>query len=122
MFRPDDRLVREIDDQIRNTREALSHAEGKTAVEEATDLNPLRQMLETELSRARLDQTGARARHDTLSGQLQQYEAALKKLESDTGEHHDLKREVKRAEDNYQLHAKKREDARIHDELDGQKV
>ncbi len=26
-FRPDDRLVRELDDQIRNTREALAHAE-----------------------------------------------------------------------------------------------
>src|SRR5207244_2334720 len=82
-FRPDDRLVRELDDQIRNTREALTHAEGKTAVEEATDLNPLRQMLETELSRARLDQTGARARHETLSGQLRQYEDAWKQLESD---------------------------------------
>ena len=121
-FRPDDRLVRELDDQIRNTREALTRAEGKTAVEEATDLNPLRQMLETELSRARLDQTGARARHDTLSGQLQQYEAALKKLESDTGKHDDLKREVKQAEDNYQLYAKKREEARIADELDRQKI
>ena len=121
-FRPDDRLVREIDDQIRNTREALSHAEGKTAVEEATDLNPLRQMLETELSRARLDQTGARARRGTLSGQLQQYEAALKKLESDTGKHNDLQREVKQAEDNYQLYAKKREEARIADELDRQKI
>src|SRR5436305_2300076 len=121
-FRPDDRLVREVDEQIRNTREALSRAEGKTAVEEATDLNPLRQMLETELARARLDQTGARARRDTLSGQLQQYEAALKKLESDTGKHNDLQREVKQAEDNYQLYAKKREEARIADELDRQKI
>src|SRR2546425_4652182 len=121
-FRPDDRLVREIDDQIRNTHEALTRAEGKTAVEEATDLNPLRQMLETELSRARLDQTGARARRDTLGGQLQQYEAALKKLESDTTKHDDLQRQVKEAEENYQLYAKKREEARIADELDRQKI
>src|SRR5947208_11094503 len=62
-FRPDDRLVREVDDQIRTTRDALAHAEQKTSVEEATDLNPLRQTLETELSRARLDQAGAKARH-----------------------------------------------------------
>jgi len=121
-FRPDDRLVREVDEQIRTTREALVRAEQKTAVEQATDLNPLRQTLETELSRARLDQSGAQARRDTLSGQLQQYEGALKKLESDTTKHNDLQREVKEAEDNYQLYAKKREEARIADELDRQKI
>ena len=121
-FRPEDRLVREVDEQIRTTREALMKAEQKTSVEEATDLNPLRQTLETELSRARLDQTGARARRETLSGQLQQYEDALKKLEGGTVKHNDLQRQVKEAEDNYQLYAKKREEARIADELDRQKI
>jgi uncharacterized protein involved in exopolysaccharide biosynthesis len=121
-FRPEDRLVREVDEQIRTTREALLRAEQKTAVEENTDLNPLRQILETELSRARLDQAGARARRDTLAGQLQQYEGALKKLEGDTATHNDLQRQVKEAEDNYQLYAKKREEARIGDELDRQKI
>jgi len=42
-FKPDDRLVREVDEQIRITREALEKAERKSAVEEATGLNPLRQ-------------------------------------------------------------------------------
>jgi uncharacterized protein involved in exopolysaccharide biosynthesis len=121
-FRPEDRLVREVDEQIRTTRDALAKAEQKTAVEENTDLNPLRQSLETELSRARLDQAGARARRDTLTGQLQQYEGALKKLEGDTTRHNDLQRQVKEAEDNYQLYAKKREEARIADELDRQKI
>src|SRR5712692_3669575 len=121
-FRPDDRSVREVDEQIRTTRDALAKAEQKTAVEEATDLNPLRQTLETELSRARLDQTGAKARRDTLAEQLQQYQGSLKKLESDTAKHNDLQREVKEAEDNYQLYAKKREEARIADELDRQKI
>ena len=121
-YRPDDRLVREVDEQIRTTRDALAHAEQKTSVEEATDLNPLRQTLEAELSRARLDQAGAKARRDTLAGQLQQYDASLKKLESNTAKHDDLQREKKEAEDNYQLYAKKREEARIADELDRQKI
>jgi len=121
-FRPDDRLVKEVDEQIRTTQNALDRAEQKTSVEEATDLNPLRQTLETELSRARLDQTGAKARRDTLTGQLQQYEGSLKKLESDTAKHDDLQREKKEAEDNYQLYAKKREEASIADELDRQKI
>jgi uncharacterized protein involved in exopolysaccharide biosynthesis len=121
-FRPEDRLVREVDDQIRQTREALARAEQKTAVEEATDLNPLRTTLETELSRARLDQSGAMARRTSLAGQLQQYEAALQKLEGATTKHDDLQRELKQAEDNYQLYAKKREESRIADELDRQKI
>lgn len=121
-FRPDDRLVREVDDQIRTTRTALAKAEGQTAVEQATDLNPLRQTLETEFSRARLEQTGAQARRDTLSGQLRDYESALRKLEGDTTGHNDLQRQVKEAEENYQLYAKKREEARIADELDRQKI
>ena len=45
---------------------------------------------------------------------------ALEELESMAPD--DLKREVKQAEDNYQLYAKKREEARIADELDRQKI
>src|SRR5256886_7827647 len=78
--------------------------------------------LETELSRGRLDQTGAQARRGALAGQLQEYQDSLKKLEGDTTKHNDLQRDVKRAEDNYQLYAKKREEARIADELDRQKI
>ncbi|MFY9622210.1 MAG: Wzz/FepE/Etk N-terminal domain-containing protein [Pyrinomonadaceae bacterium] len=121
-FKPNDRLVREVDEQIRITREALEKAENKSAVEEATGLNPLRQTLETELARARLDQSAAMARRATLSGQLQQYQSALDKLESNTTTHNDLQRQVKEAEDNYQLYAKKREESRIGDELDRQKI
>jgi succinoglycan biosynthesis transport protein ExoP len=121
-FKPNDRLVQEVDEQIRITREALDKAERKTATEEATDLNPLRQTLETELARARLEQSAAIARRSTLTGQVQQYQAALDKLESDTTKHDDLQRELKEAEENYQLYAKKREESRIADELDRQKI
>ncbi len=58
-FRPDDRLVKEVDQQIRNTRAALDKASKETATEQSTDLNPLRQTLETELARGRVDQAGA---------------------------------------------------------------
>jgi len=121
-FRPDDRLVREVDDQIRTTKDALAKAESQTATEQNTDLNPLRQTLEAEYSRARLEQTGAQARRDTLAAQLRDYESGLRKLEGDTTRHDDLQRQVKETEENYQLYAKKREEARIADELDRQKI
>ena len=121
-FRPEDRFVQEVDQQIRTTTEALERASQQTAVEQSTDLNPLRQLLETELSRARLDHAGAEARRTALTGQLQQYQEGLKKLEAATTEHDDLQRQTKEAETNYQLYAKKREEARIADEMDQQKI
>ena len=115
-------MVKEVDEQIRMTREAANKAEQKTNLEEASDLNPLRQNLETELSHAKLDQAAARARRDSLREQLQQYEGSLKTLESNTSAHDDLQRQKKEAEENYQLYAKKREEAGIADELDRQKI
>ena len=67
-FRADDRLVKEVDQQIRTTRAALDKATGETATEQSTDLNPLRQTLETEQARARVDQAGAEGRLEMLGG------------------------------------------------------
>ena len=58
----------------------------------------------------------------SLAAQLQQYQDGLKKLESATTEHDDLQRQTKEAEENYQLYAKKREESRIADEMDQQKI
>lgn len=121
-FRPDDRLVKEVDQQLKNTRAALDKASKETATEQSTDLNPLRQTLETELARGRVDQAGAAGRREMLAGQVKQYEAQLSRLEGITAEYEDLNRQVKESADNYQLYKKKEEEARITDELDQNKI
>ena len=121
-FRSDDRMVREVDQQIRDTTAALKEAKGATSVEQASDINPLRQMMETEMAKARLDLAGQKARRDDLAQQLDQYQVVLARLEQATNKHGDLERQVKQAEDNYQLYAKKQEEARITDELDQKKI
>lgn len=121
-FRPTDRLVKEIDQQIQTTRAALEKASTQTATEQATDLNPLRQTLDTELARARVDQAGAVSRQASLTSQVQQYERLLLTLEGGTAQYQDLTRRVKEAEENYQLYQKKQEEARITDELDQNKI
>jgi uncharacterized protein involved in exopolysaccharide biosynthesis len=121
-FRSDDRLVREVDKEINTTRAALEKASNQTATEQSTDLNPLRQTLEAELARARVDQAGAQARHSSLAGQVRDYEVQLSRLEGITGEYQDLSRRVKEAENNYQLYEKKQEESRIADELDQNKI
>jgi polysaccharide biosynthesis transport protein len=46
----------------------------------------------------------------------------LAKLKSATTTHDDLSREVKKADETYQLYAQKKEESRISDELDKQKI
>jgi uncharacterized protein involved in exopolysaccharide biosynthesis len=121
-FRPDDRLVKEVDQQLKNTRAALERASKETATEQSTDLNPLRQTLEAELARGRVDQAGAIGRHEMLARQVKEYEAQLSRLEGITAEYEDLNRQVKETADNYQLYKKKEEEARITDELDQNKI
>ncbi len=121
-FRPDDRLVKEVDQQIKTTRAALERATSETATEQSTGLNPLRQTLETELARGRVDLAGAEGRHEMLLGQVGQYEALLSRLEGSTAAYEDLNRKVKQTEDSYQLYKQKEEQARITDELDENKI
>jgi uncharacterized protein involved in exopolysaccharide biosynthesis len=121
-FRPDDRLVREVEQQIKDTRIALEKASQETATEQSTGPNPLRQTLESELARGRVDQAGALGRREMLAGQVQQYEVQLSRLEGITAQYEDLNRKVKQSEDNYQLYKKKEEEARITDELDQNKI
>ena len=121
-FRPEDRLVKEVDQQIATTRTALQKAIKETSVEQATDLNPLRQNLEGELARARVDEAGVRGRLETLASQVKQYEVQLSRLEGITAEYEDMSRKVKQAVESYQLYNKKQEEARIADELDQNKI
>ncbi len=121
-FRPEDRLVREVDQQIKTTRTALDKAASETITEQSTDLNPLRQTLETERARARVDQAGAQGRQEMLVGQVGQYESQLSRLEGITAEYDNLSRKVKQSADNFQLYKQKEEEARITDELDQNKI
>jgi len=121
-FQPEDRLVTEVEQQIKDTTAALEKATKTVAVEQSTDLNPLRQTLEAELAKEKLQQAGQKARREDLVKQAQQYQALLSKLENATTEHDNLEREVTTVEDNHQLYAKKQEEARIADALDQQKI
>ena len=121
-FQPNDRVVKEVDDQIATTTKALDEAVKSTSVEESSDINPLRQAFESELSRAKIDQAGRIALRKNLEEQVAQYSAQIEKLEEATTVHDDLSRQVKRKEETYQLYAKKQEESRISDALDEQKI
>lgn len=121
-FQPTDRLVTELDEQIKLTSEELARARQTTALEQATDVNPLRQSLESGLAQAQIEQAGRRALRANLSAQEQVYRQQVAQLENATRTHEDLTRQVQEAKDNYQLYAQKQEEARIADALDEKKI
>jgi uncharacterized protein involved in exopolysaccharide biosynthesis len=121
-FQPEDRLVKEVDEQIRTTTAALAKASQTTYSEQSSDINPLRQSLETELARVKVEQSGRNELRENLKTQVEQYQSLLTKLEKATTPHDNLSRQVKQADENYQLYAKKQEESRIADELDKQKI
>jgi uncharacterized protein involved in exopolysaccharide biosynthesis len=120
-FRPDDRMVKQIDQQITDTQAALEGAQKMNATEEATDVNPLSQSVQAELSRAQTVADGLRGRISTLSQQTQQYRSELETLGGILPGEQELLRDIKVAEENYLLYSRKREEARIGEAMDKHK-
>ncbi len=121
-FRPDDRLVAEIDQQIRQTEVSLESARNSEATEEATDVNPIRQNLETELFQNESRLAGLSGKTGTLKNQVAALKRDLDQLEADTAEHDELERNIKEAETRYLLYARQFQDAQIAAEMDQQRM
>jgi len=121
-FHDGDRVVVEIEQEIANTRAALERAVRLSGNEESTNVNPLRQSLEGDLAHAELQQASLGARRASVAGTVAAYHGRLAQLEKDTIEHDALQRAVKESEENYLLYTRKREEARIADSLDQQKI
>ncbi|MCU1261956.1 MAG: lipopolysaccharide biosynthesis protein [Bryobacterales bacterium] len=121
-FRSDDRSVQETSREIIDTQAALEKATKLTGLEQATDVNPVRQTLEIEMAKEQAELAGIDARRQMLARQAQSYRRQLMRLGDFTTEYEDLTRNQKEAEDNYLLYAKKTEESRIAESLDQQKI
>lgn len=121
-FQPEDRLVKEIDQQIADTVASLEKISKLQSVEQTSDINPLRQSVELELGRARTELITKQSRQESLTRLAQENRAKLSALESTTLKHSELERRVKELQDNYQLFAKKRDEALVTAALDKQKI
>jgi uncharacterized protein involved in exopolysaccharide biosynthesis len=121
-FRPDDRMVVEADHEISDTQAALADATRLTAVDQATDVNPIHQTLEIDLAKQQTELGGVEARRQTLARQSWIYRQQFMELGNATAAFDDLVRKKKKAEDDYLLYAKKTEEARIGESLDQVKI
>ena len=121
-FKPGDRMIRQVDQQLADTQKALDRAEKLNSTEEATDVNPLRQSIDGELARAEASANGLTGRIGALSRQASEYREELSSLEGMLPDEQELLREIKAAEDNFVLYSRKREEARIGEAMDKSKI
>ena len=121
-YQPSYRPVQEIQQQIDETLEAISKAEGSPVKEQTTERNPSYEWLQAELTKSNAELASLHARASATLDVMGQYRTQLQSIDLKGATQQDLLREVKEAEGNYLLYVQKREEARIGDALDRQRL
>lgn len=121
-FKPEDRIVQEIDQQIADTNRALASAQTLSANEESTDLNPAWQAVEGERLKARLALSGLESKAGALRRELAQHRESALRLTEAAPAYDTAVRRVTTARANFDLYSRKEEEARIAEALDSSRI
>lgn len=119
---PTDRQILEIDDKIATTRKAINEASDHPAGEESTDANPLWVQLSTQIATAGSEVNGLLGQKGELEIQIREAGQRLRDLEASTAGYNDLRRKLQQSQADYALYAQRRDEARISEALDRQKL
>jgi uncharacterized protein involved in exopolysaccharide biosynthesis len=117
-FEPTHRLVQEVEQQIIQTKSALTAERATPLHDETTDQDANFEWAKAELQKAEVEMKGLRAREVTMSVHLAGYRNLARQLGEDAIVQDDLTSSEKAAQENYLLYVKKREEARMGDALD----
>ncbi len=121
-FEPGYRIVQEADREIEAARSAIA-AEALTPVrDETTDKDPNYEWARMEMEKAVVQRDGLRARQSHAYLQLASLRSFAQQMQSASVDQEDLVRAAKVEEDSYLLYLRKREEARIGDALDAQRI
>ena len=121
-FEPSYRLVREVEQEIAETRTSIT-AEALTPIrDETTDKDPNYEWARMEMEKAQVQRDGLQARQSDASAQVASLRTLAQQMQVDSIEQQDLLRTAKIAEDDYLLYLRKREEARIGDALDDRHI
>jgi len=121
-FRPSYPPVQELDQEIANTKATLSSAESSPLRDKTTDVNPIRQWVDSELKKAETELAALHSRAEKTEGIVHSYDRLARNLDSQQLRYEALQRSAKSAEGSYLLYVRKREDARIASALDKKRI
>jgi uncharacterized protein involved in exopolysaccharide biosynthesis len=117
-FAPTYPLVQAVDQQIAETKSAISAEESKPIREETSDRDPTYQWVKDELAKSQSDLSGLQSRAASAASIAEQYRETAERLDQNALVQQDLMRAAKTQEENYLLYVRKREEARIGEALD----
>jgi len=121
-FEPSYRLVQEIDQEIEQAKASIA-AEALTPVrDETSDKDPNYEWARMELEKAEVRRNGLQAREADAVAQVTTLRTLAQQMQANSVDQQDLMRTAKADEDAYLLYLRKREEARIGDALDQQRI
>lgn len=121
-FKLQDRLVQEVDQQIAQTRFALSAAQAGSAQERTTDVNPAWQQIRTATLQNTITRSALYAQRSGVQQQLAELRIKLANTQSLTVQYNLLKSRADSLQENYNLYVQKMEQAQIEDAMDERKL
>jgi uncharacterized protein involved in exopolysaccharide biosynthesis len=121
-FQPSYREVQQVEQQIEAARAAIAEAEAAPPRDETTDRDPTYEWLRSELAKARTELSALEAKAISLRRAVGQTEEEARTKNESNLRQGDLLREAKALEASYQLYLQKREEARISDALDRNRI
>ena len=119
-YPPTERLVLEIDDKIATTTAALQSARQNSMQENATNVNPVWEQVNSGAAQATTDIQALRNRSNHLGMQIAMLRGNLNGVESSTVDYTTLQQKVTELQANYQVYAQKRDQAQMADAMDQQ--
>jgi len=117
-YKPGDRLVKQVEDQIASTEKALHEARSNHFGEVTTDVNPTWQSADQSYNTNRAAIPGMKARRAGLAASIATMQDQVNKAEAAETTFKSLQHDVSDAESNYQLYVQKRDAAQIADAMD----
>ena len=115
-------LVKEVDEEIAETRDAIAKASDLKYVNRTTDRDPTYEYLRQDLAKTEADLAAQRAASGALLNSIQGMRMEMVKLDQQAVTQSALLREAKADEGNYLLYLTKREQERTSDALDQKKI
>jgi uncharacterized protein involved in exopolysaccharide biosynthesis len=115
-------LVREIDQEIAQTKEAINKAEQAIYVNKTTDRDPTYEFLRQDLAKTQADLASRKATATALTGSIRSMRSEMVRLDGQAVKQAALLREAKANETNYLLYLGKREQERTSDALDKKRI
>jgi uncharacterized protein involved in exopolysaccharide biosynthesis len=121
-FQPNYGPVQEVQHQIDQVLDAIANAEKSPTRDVTTDRNPSYDWLKSELTKSNAELATLHSRASETLRVIDQYKEQLGVIDVNGATQQRLAREVKEAEGNYLLYVQKREESRISDALDRQRI